>query len=344
MIEGELAVPWSSRLEAVAPPEDRGLARDGVRLLVSRGDALEHHRFRDLPQLLRPSDLLVVNQSGTWPASLPARSERGPFLLNLSTRYAPEVWVAESRFGPAEPGPVPLGLGEQFEAAGLRAERIAPFPGVDRLAFYRFRGDVEAAMRRHGGPIRYGYLARPVPLAEYQTIFARVDGSAEMPSAGRPFTARILESLRARGIRWVPITLHAGVSSLERGDAPSDRQLTYPEPFEVPAETVQRIERTRRTGGRVIAVGTTVVRALESATGPGGLRAARGFTQAFLHPGRPMRTADGLVTGLHDRGSSHLSLLAALAPAASLERAYRAAVAEGYAWHEFGDSHLILPS
>jgi S-adenosylmethionine:tRNA ribosyltransferase-isomerase len=343
MSDGELEFDRPPELQAAVPPEERGVARDEVRLLVSRGETLGHHEFRELPDLLDPRDLLVVNQSATWPASLPARSAAGEFLLNLSTRYGPEVWVAEARVGTAIPGPVPLPLGEWFEAAGLPVERIAAFPGLERLSFFRFRGDVERAMKRLGRPIRYGYLARPFPLAAYQTVFARVGGSAEMPSAGRPFTVRVLRALARRGVRWTPITLHTGVSSLENRDAAAGHAVTYPEPFEVPEPTVRAVEETRRRGGRVIAIGTTVVRALESATGPAGLRPCRGFTQAFIHPGRPLRVVDGLMTGFHDRGSTHLRLLATLAPGPVLERAYRSAIADGYRWHEFGDSHLILP-
>ncbi|HEY6237727.1 MAG TPA: S-adenosylmethionine:tRNA ribosyltransferase-isomerase [Thermoplasmata archaeon] len=342
MIADEISFERPPRLEAVAPPEELGTRRDEVRLLLSRGPTLEDHRFIALPDLLEPEDLLVVNQSATWSASLPARAAGRGFLLNLSTRYSPDLWVAEARIDPATPGPVSLRLGAWFEAAGVPVQRIAGFPGIERLSFYRFQGDVQRAMALHGAPIRYGYLSAPVPLSSYQTEFSRVDGSAEMPSAGRPFTARVLRALERRGIRWTPITLHTGVSSLDRRDAAVEETLCYPEPFEVTEEAVRAVEETRRIGGRVIAVGTTVVRALESAIGPRGLRPSRGFTRAFIHPGRALRVVDGLVTGFHDRGSTHLRLLSTFLPGAALERAYRSAVARGYKWHEFGDSHLIL--
>jgi S-adenosylmethionine:tRNA ribosyltransferase-isomerase len=342
VIAHEASFERPAGLQAVAPPEELGVPRDEVRLLVSRGAALEHRRFVALPDLLEPTDLLVVNESATWSASLPARTAGRDFLLNLSTRYSPDIWVAEARIDPATPGPVALRLGEWFEAAGLPVQRIAGFPGIERLSFYRFQGDVPRAMARHGAPIRYGYLSGPVPLAAYQTQFSRVDGSAEMPSAGRPFTARVLRSLGRRGIRWTPVMLHTGVSSLDRRDAAVEETLCYPEPFEVTEEAVRAVEETHRIGGRVIAVGTTVVRALESAIGPGGLRPSRGFTRAFIHPGRALRVVDGLVTGFHDQGSTHLRLLSTFLPGPALERAYRSAVACGYKWHEFGDSHLIL--
>ncbi len=197
-------------------------------------------------------------------------------------------------------------------------------------------------MRSVGAPIRYGYLAREYPLEEYQTVFGRVPGSAEMPSAARPFTARVVTRLAAAGVGIAPITLHAGVSSLEAGDTGPGGVPLYPEPFEVPFSTVEAIESTRQRGGRVVAVGTTVVRALESASDGCGRRPARGFTRLYLNPDRPSRTVDGLLTGFHEATSTHLALLSSVAGVDRVRRSYRVAVDAGYLGHEFGDSHLIL--
>ncbi len=330
--------------EADRPPESRGVGRDGVRLLVSRSNREEDRQFVDLPELLAPGDLLVVNESGTLAASLPATGPGGSFRLNLSTRYGPSLWLAEPRWSDARPGPIPLEVGTSLDVAGLPARVVAPFPGIPRLWFVRFDGNVDAAMARAGRPIRYAYLSEEVPLAAYQTVFARVPGSAEMPSAGRPFTPAIVARLRARGIGVASILLHAGVSSLETDPDGRTPAPIYPEPYSVPAETVAEIERTHRSGGRVIAVGTTVVRALESAAGTCGPRASQGFTRLYLRPGRSPTTFDALLTGFHDARSTHLDLLAAFAGEERLARSYAVASRRGYLWHEFGDSQLLWPN
>ena len=343
MTHAELRPEMPVGTGADRPPEARGLARDEVRLLVSDGDAEHAHRFTDLPSLLRAGDVLVVNESATVPASLPAHGELGDFLLNLSTPYGGDLWVGEPRWGFGQPGPLPLDAGTHLDVGGVRCRLVTEFPGIPRLVFLRAGGDLRAAMRRMGVPIRYGYAAAEFPLEEYQTVFARIPGSAEMPSAGRPFSPRLVARLRERGVGIAPIVLHAGVSSLETGDFPPGAIPVYPEPFEVPASTVDAILRARSRGGRVIAVGTTVVRALESATDACGLRPARGFTRLYLSPRRPIRSIDGLITGFHEASSTHLALLASFVGEHRLRAAYKVAARDGYLWHEFGDSHLILP-
>lgn len=337
--------PWEflrpAQLEASTPPEARGIPRDGVRLMVTRGSSVEHRRFRDLPLVLDPGDLLVVNRSATLPASLPARGRFGPFRLNLSTQYGPSTWVVEPRWAFDRPGPVPLAVGDTFAVAGRSGRVIAAFPGIDRLLFVRLPGDLTATLATDGEPIHYAYVPRAFPLRDYQTVFGAVPGSVEMPSAGRPFTPALLRALEGRGIQVAPVVLHTGVSSLEVGDAVGGVPI-YPEPFDVPPATVRAIDQARREHRRVVAVGTTVVRALESAYDAAGvLQPARGFTRAYLHPGRPIRSVDGLITGWHEPRSTHLALLAALAGVPALRIAYTAAVEAGYLWHEFGDSHLL---
>ena len=336
-IDGSLG-DWRPGASAVSPPETRGIERDAVRLLVSRGHSHEHATFRDLPELLPPGTLLVVNASATLPASLPASARFGSFLLNLSTRYGDRLWLAEPRWSAALEGPVPLSFGEGFEAAGVPARVLAPFPGIPRLVFVTFEGNVERAMADEGEPIRYDHVSPPwPPLAAYQTVFADVPGSAEMPSAGRPFTPALLDTLRRRSIGTVAIELHTGVSSLEGDDA-----ALLPEAFSVPAATASAINQARRAGRRVIAVGTTVVRALETAWDGFEVRPAEGFTRHFVHPGRPVRSVDGLISGFHDPGASHIAMLEAVGGATLVRDAYGHAAHRGYLWHEFGDSHLIL--
>ncbi len=328
-------------LQADAPPEARGIERDGVRLLVTDASGNSHHRFHELPTLLRSGDLLVVNESATLPASLPARAKFGDFWLNLSTDFGEGVWLAEPRWSPREPGPVPLAPGDQFDLGTTSARVVGEYPNVRRLLFIRSRENLIEIARGVGRPIRYGYLRQEFPLDLYQTCFSRVPGSAEMPSAARPFTPTLMDRLRRSGIQLASIVLHAGVSSLELSDAASPEQLMFPEPFEVPVGAARAINQARQEGRRVIAVGTTVVRALESAWDGCGVRPARGFTRLWLHPGSEPKVIDGLISGFHDPRSTHLALLYSFVGAKRIRASYREAVEERYLWHEFGDSQLV---
>jgi S-adenosylmethionine:tRNA ribosyltransferase-isomerase len=328
-------------LAAHSPPESRGIPRDGVRLLVSTDAGSLHRTFLDLPAALRTGDLLVVNESATVAASLPARGAFGDFLLNVCTRYGPRTWLAEPRWGVGAPGPVPLSAGVPVESGGVRFQPIGPYPEVDRLWFFHTDGDVERAMAEFGQPIRYGYVPEAYALDSYQTVFSRVPGSAEMPSAGRPFSPRALAALGKRGVGIARVVLHTGVSSLESEPDRSDLPPVYPEPFDVPTATAERINATRRAGHRVIAVGTTVIRALETAWNGCRVLPLRGFTRLTIGPGRPVRAVDGLITGFHDPRTSHLALLFGFAGEDRVRAAYADAIRHRYLWHEFGDSHLL---
>ena len=333
-------------LQATVPPEVRGGSRDAVRLLVSTPDGHHLSRFPNLANFLQPGDLLVVNRSATLNASLPATGRSGPFVLNLSTCYGDRVWLTEPRRSHAEPGPLPLEPGEQATVAGMTATFLHPYPKLPRLWFVRFERDVTELTQRAGTPIRYGHINKTYSLEHYQTLFADRPGSAEMPSAARPFTGKTVACLRAKGVELASITLHTGVSSLEVETETVTEQTLYPEPFEVPIETVEAVSRAKAAGRRVVAVGTTVVRALESAwdgVDGVGLRPARGFTRLYLHPGRAVNVTDGLLTGFHDPKASHLAMLYAVAGQDLVRSAYDEAVRSRLLWHEFGDSHLILP-
>jgi S-adenosylmethionine:tRNA ribosyltransferase-isomerase len=327
---------------AICTPEARGLARDQVRLLVSGRDGHQHAIFRELADFLPRGTLLVVNTSATLPASLPANGRFGAFTLNLSTRYADRLWLAEPRWHAAKPGPLPLQAGETFEVAGMSARLVAPYPGLPRLWFVAFDGSAEMAMADEGAPIRYGYVEPPFPpLSAYQTVFALRPGSAAMPSAARPFSPLVLDDLQKRNVTVAPIELQTGVSSLEIEDDAAGRAL-YPEPFSVPVETAAAVNAARRERRTVIAVGTTVVRALESAWDGERVRPGRGFTRLFIHPERGINTVDGLITGFHDPHATHLAMLQAIAGENLVSSAYGEAAREEYLWDEFGDSHLIL--
>ena len=328
---------------AVGPPESRGLARDGVRLLVAGREGIFHTTFRDLGSFLRPGDLLVVNNSATLPAAVEATRQDGrAAILHFSADLGDGNWIVEIR-RPDNTGPFLDGSsGERVRpAAGGQVVILSAYRGVEgrsRLLVARpeLGRPVDEYLRHSGRPIAYGYLEEPRPLSDYQTIFAREPGSAEMPSAGRPFSGRLVADLISRGIVIAPITLHTGVSSPELGEPPA------PERFRVPAATAGLVNLTRE-GGRVIAVGTTVVRALESAVDERGVvSAAEGWTDLVLDSSRPARAVDGLITGWHASSATHLMLLESVAGTGLVARAYDAAAGTGYLWHEFGDSCLLL--
>ncbi|MGH9227038.1 MAG: S-adenosylmethionine:tRNA ribosyltransferase-isomerase [Acidimicrobiales bacterium] len=331
--------------QAHEPPEARGLARDEVRLMASQPfSEPTDHVARDLPALLEPGDLLVINTSGTLAAAVDAFRAEGPGLeLHLSTRLPAGLWLVELR-QPAEAATAPFRgdlTGETLLLrGGGRVELLARYPESQRLwvATVTLGGPLLPYLAEFGRPIRYSHVGRDWPISAYQTVYATGPGSAEMPSAGRPLSTRIITDLAARGVAITPVVLHAGVSSLEDHEAPP------PEPYRVPAETAWRVNATRAAGGRVVAVGTTVVRALETVADERGIaHPGEGWAGTIVTPARGVRVVDGLLTGWHEPRASHLLILEALAGRAMLEDAYRAALARGYLWHEFGDLHLILP-
>jgi S-adenosylmethionine:tRNA ribosyltransferase-isomerase len=336
------ALELTPHREAHEPPEERGLGRDDVALLVAtrRDGRLRHARFPDLQRFLSPGDLLVVNTSATLPAALAAQLGERRVELRVSTPVTGDTWVVELRTETGEPfrRPPPGALLEL--PGGARAELLAPYAGSDRLSVARLSlgGRLGDYLHLHGHPIRYGYVPEEWPIEAYQTVFALEPGSAEMPSAGRPFTPELVTALVARGILVAPLTLHTGVSSPEQGEPP------YPERYIVPGETARLVNAVRRWGGRVIAVGTTVVRALETVSAPDGtISAGAGRTSLVVTPERGLHAVDGLLTGWHEPEASHLLMLEAAAGPELLARSYRAAAERGYLWHEFGDVHLILP-
>ena len=339
--------PAPDQTTAPAPAEARGLGRDEVRLLVGRPDGIEHVRFRDLPDHLDAGDLVVVNNSATENRQSDGRHlGRGPVVVHAATPLADD-WVVELRTSPHASRPVlDAAAGDIVLVGRVVLTLLAPYPTADsapgcaagnRLWRVAVDGDLEDQLRRHGRPISYGYLDRRYPLSAYQTVFGTEPGSAEMPSAGRPFTNALVTRLVSRGIGVAPVILHTGVSSQETGEAPQA------EWFAVPEATARLVNAARAGGGRVVAVGTTVTRALESAVADDRVVAASGWTERVISPADPARVVDGLVTGWHDPHASHLLLVESVAGPALTQAAYDAAVAEGYLWHEFGDAALLLP-
>ena len=332
-----IATELRPELEAHEPPEARGISRDDVALMVSRsrGQSVSHHRFGDLPGLLMPGDLLVVNNSGTLPSAVPVSHE---LVVHFSTAMPDGTWLVELRFG--------NGAATVPYRGGAAGDRLV-LPGgallrlVSRFTGRLWRATLSTAvvpyLLRHGRPIRYSYVRHAWPIEAYQTVFATTPGSAEMPSAGRPFSPEVVTRLVSRGVTVAPITLHTGVSSLEDNEDP------YPEPYDVPPATARLVELTREHGGRVIAIGTTVVRALETAVLAGEMGPASGWTTHVVTPEAGLHAVDGLLTGLHEPRSSHLRMLAAFAGEHLLSDCYDEAAERGYRWHEFGDVHLLLP-
>ncbi|MGC9961121.1 MAG: S-adenosylmethionine:tRNA ribosyltransferase-isomerase [Acidimicrobiales bacterium] len=344
-LTGALGFDLPRELEAGEPPEARGLTRDAVRMLVASrsSGALVHSTFFDLPLHLCEGDLVVVNTSGTLAAEVSGTALSGRRLdVHLSTRLPAGLWTVELRAGgrpvlDAEPG-------EVIELpAGGSVSILTPYAthrnGVRLwVAQVSVPGTFPAYLAVHGRPIRYGYVRGEWPISAYQNVYVTEPGSAEMPSAGRPFSPEVITRLVARGIGVAPLLLHTGVASLEAGEHP------YDELYRVPGATARRVNDARRDGGRVIAVGTTVVRALETVVDEAGtVHPGGGWTDLVVAPDRRIRSVDGLLTGWHEPEASHLAMLEAVAGRELLERSYTVALEEGYLWHEFGDVHLILP-
>ena len=338
-------------LVASEPPEARGLARDEVRLMVSyrSDDRVVHTRFRNIGDFLRAGDLLVINTSGTMNAALHATRADGTELeLHLSTHLPADLWTVEVRslsgkstrtFNDVQAGErlqLPGGAGATLHVPYIRGRGNVP----QRLwiATLSLPYALQEYLEEHGFPIRYSYVKEAWPSSYYQTVYATEKGSAEMPSAGRAFTAELITQLVAGGVQFAPLLLHTGVASPESHEPP------YEEFYRVPPETARLVNAARAAGKRVVAVGTTVVRALETVTDVEGVtHPGEGWTGLVVTPQRGMRAANAMLTGLHEPSATHLSMLEALAGLEHLQVTYDEALRERYLWHEFGDLHLILP-
>jgi S-adenosylmethionine:tRNA ribosyltransferase-isomerase len=334
---------------ATEPSELRGLRRDAVRLMIATPAGVRHGVFYRLAEYLRAGDVLVVNTSATVPGQLTGERKGAPVIVHVANRLPDGTRAVELRSAPNAATPILDGrVGERIGLpSGGVVQLIAPYPESgssptghgNRLwrAQISVPGALSDYLREQALPISYGYLNGSFPISAYQTIFSLHPGSAEMPSAARPFSAELVTRLVTQGVIFAPITLHTGLSSQDAGEAPQ------PEWFEVSQTTADLVTTSRARGGRVIAVGTTATRAIESAAQrDGAVAAASGWTELVISPERPVRVVDGLITGWHNPDASHLLLVESVAGAELTQRAYHAAVAEGYLWHEFGDSCLFL--
>lgn len=349
----EFSLP--SELEASAPPEARGLRRDQVRLMVSNysTDQVRHNRFYHLDKYLDEGDVIVINTSRTRNSALLALREDGTAVeLHLSTHFDDDLWTVEVRAMDELGKTKHLEDAREGESLRLPDAASATLQGpyisdcVDNskpsetlwMAEVHFSYPVDDYLERHGFPIRYNYVKDKWPLEYYQTVFATEPGSAEMPSAGRPFTSRLLKRLQAKGVQIAPLILHTGISNMDTHEPP------YKEFYRVTPEAAQIVNEARASGHRIVAVGTTAIRALETVTnGVGRTHAGEGWTCLVITPQRRLRAVNALITGMHEPDASHLAILEALAGQSHIKLAYDEALRKGYLWHEFGDLHLIIP-
>ena len=339
-------------LSAKEPPERRGIRRDQVRLLVIERATgkIEHTRFDKIGNHLRQNDLLVFNSSRTLPASMrgcDCGAAHGPCMeVRLAEHLPDDSWLALLLCEQGDPFGCGLRAGMQIEfAEGLNAAVLARDANIPRLWKLRFSItgiELVDLIYRLGKPIRYEYVSAPWDLDYYQTVYAKEPGSAEMPSAGRAFTWKLLLDLKRRGIESAYIILHTGLSSYMDDELDRAHPASEEEYF-VSRITAEKVNSARENGGRIIAVGTTVVRALESvADSNGRVGEKQGYTRLKIDGQHCLKVVNGLLTGLHEPEASHLDLLSAFLPAEQIHAAYEEAIARKYLWHEFGDLNLIL--
>lgn len=327
-------------LNAHTPAELRGIQRDHVRLMTLdtvTGD-YSHDYFYKLDSYLFEGDLLVLNNSRTIPAVIKGKRGKQTIEIRLSRKLSDKEWEALIVGGVVTVGEkidLPKGLTATITGLGAEAPLII-------LSFSKSGLDLLEIFYRYGEPLHYEYIETPWPIEVYQTVYASVPGSVEMPSAGRAFTWRLLNRLKEKGVNIAYLQLHAGLSYYGNDRWPHPNK--HLEEFSISAETAELVNKTKENNGRVIAVGTTVVRALETAVNTDGkVEPEKGITGLYIQKGYPLKAVDGLITGFHEPEASHLDLLSAFINKGLLMKAYKEALADGYLWHEFGDMNLILP-
>ncbi|NLA95378.1 MAG: tRNA preQ1(34) S-adenosylmethionine ribosyltransferase-isomerase QueA [Clostridiaceae bacterium] len=321
--------------------------RDQSRLLVMPGDGpLEHRVFSDLPRYLRAGDCLVINDTRVIPARLfgkEARSDAKVEFLLLAPLGGGRWRTLVKPGKRARPGDR-----IRFDGGKLEASIEAVEADGARIAAFDFQGDFMALLERIGEMPLPPYIQEKLDdPPRYQTVYARAPGSAAAPTAGLHFTQAMLEAIEAMGVSIARLTLHVGVGTFRpvKEAVITDHRM-HCEPFSLDAEAIARIERAKSCGGRVIAVGTTSCRVLESAALDAGgkrLQPCSGETDLFIYPGFQFKLVDALVTNFHLPGSTLLMLVAALAGREKIMEAYRTAVEEQYRFFSFGDAMLLLP-
>lgn len=327
---------------------------ENTRLLVFSGqDQISHRRVAEIGSFLQTGDVLVINRSATLPSSFRGRVQRtqaeieirlaafqGPDPTDLSSWQAISFGSGDWQIPTEDRGPAPeLRAGDQILIAeNLQAEVLE----VQQKRIIRLRfisPDLMSALYQHGQAIQYAYHHQPLQIWDQQTIFSGPPISVEPPSAGFAFSWELMFKLRAKGVQIVTLLHSAGLSST--GDPLLDQALPLNEWYEIPTETVSAIQTAKASGHRVVALGTTVLRALESAASSGHLQAGQGISSLKIKPGYRFRVINALVTGMHEPGSSHMRILDALYPMSLIERGYAEAAQLGYRGHEYGDLSLL---
>jgi S-adenosylmethionine:tRNA ribosyltransferase-isomerase len=331
-------------LNATMPPERRGIRRDRVRMMVinKENGSTEHTHFHHLADYLNKGDLIILNASRTVPAVLKGRWKNGEaekeIEIRLAHRKSENIWEALI-VGETLVKGEKIYFSSVFNATIIHVDPEGPFV---TLQFNLCCSDLYNQIYSLGQPVRYEYIEHPWELDYYQTVFASSPGSVEMPSAGRAFSWELLFQLQKKGVQIAYIQLHTGLSYLLDDKWHIGPRENYEE-YHIPEETVVAIQKTKKAGGRVIAVGTTVVRTLETAAlEDGNIKAHSGWTNLYIKQDTELKIADGLITGLHEPEASHLDLLSAFVEQPFLYKAYQEAIEKKYLWHEFGDMNLIL--
>lgn len=314
--------------------------RDASRLMVvhRQSGRLEHRVFRDLPHYLRPGDVLVLNESKVIPARIFGKNPHGTSIEVLLVREKPDrpgCW--EALLKPARR--VKVGQTLSFPD-GLSATLEGLEPDGSRVL--RFHGNVWEHLERIGQPPLPPYIRAPVAPERYQTVYARTPGSVAAPTAGLHFTPELLEQIQKMGVEVNYVTLHVGPGTFKPVQGPLEQHTLHQEPYEVPIKTAWAINQAKAEGRRVVAVGTTVVRTLETAWREGELQPGRGETQLFIRPGFHYRVVDALITNFHLPRSTLLMLVSAFMGHELMKRAYQVAVEERYRFYSLGDAMLIL--
>lgn len=336
---------------AVQRPEDAKL------LVVDSKRNFIHVRRSEFVEFLQPNDLVIANDAATLPASLSGVHRESGRLVEVRLAGRPSLNPSDvSRFSAVifgegdfhvrtEDRPLPPALksGDTLILGPLRAT-VENLLGHPRLVTLHFQGDADdvwAGLAHHGRPIQYSHLQSSLELWDVWTRIAGAPVAFEPPSAGFVLDWHVISTIREHHAAFATITHAAGISST--GDEDLDRLLPFDEPYRIPATTARAVELARRRAGRVIAVGTTVVRALEAAaTADGHLRSGEGIATGRIGPSTQLKVVDAILSGTHERGTSHYELLRAFIEDATLERATAELSARGYRTHEFGDSVLIL--
>lgn len=331
-----------SELNASHPPERRGIRRDHVRMMVldKKTGFVSHDNFFRLADYLNPGDLIVMNNSRTVPAILNASLYRHTKRIHkqveirLARRRNEETWDALIVTDDVQLGDI-LQFSSDLSAVVMDIKKDSP---LKTISFSKKGTELFNCIYAIGEPVRYEYIHNKWGLDYYQTVFASHPGSVEMPSAGRAFSWELLFHLQRKGIELDFIQLHTGLSYLLDDELETSPTDNYEE-YHLSENTIEKIRKTKASGGRVIAVGTTVVRALESAGITGALN---GVTNLYINQNFRLKMIDGIITGLHEPKASHLDMLTAFVPQHLLWNAYEEAIAQRYLWHEFGDMNLIL--